>query len=85
MYRGIRLKYVVNLPTNQCKCIMTHAGAISTKDAGGTNGTLNILLKFVTKFCLDLVFYLGSFKNWFERFRERKQIVSFDSTAFPES
>ena len=60
---------------------MTHAyaGAISTKDAGGTNGTLNILLKFVTKFCLYLVL------NWFERFRERKQIVSFDSTAFPES
>ena len=37
---------------------MTHAGAISTKGAGtggagGTNCTLNILLKFV--FCLDSV------------------------------
>ena len=66
---------------------MTHAyaGAISTKDAGGTNGTLNILLKFVTKFCLDLVYYCKVVLNWFERFRERKQIVSFDSTAFPES
>ena len=66
---------------------MTHAyaGAISTKDAGGTNGTLNILLKFVTKFCLDLVYYSKVVLNWFERFRERKQIVSFDSTAFPES
>ena len=64
---------------------MTHAyaGAISTKDAGGTNGTLNILLKFVTKFCLDLV--LTILLVVFERFRERKQIVSFDSTAFPES
>ena len=38
---------------------MTHAyaGAISTKDAGGTNGTLNILLKFVTKITLNLVYY----------------------------
>ena len=64
---------------------MTHAytGAISTKDAGGTNGTLKILLKFVTKFCLDLV--LTILLVVFERFRERKQIVSFDSTAFPES
>ena len=39
-----------------------YAGAISTKDAGGTNGTLNILLEFVTKFCLDSVYYLGSFE-----------------------
>ena len=64
---------------------MTHAyaGAISTKDVGGTNGTLNILLKFVTKFCLDLV--LTILLVVFERFRERKQIVSFDSTAFPEA
>ena len=66
---------------------MTHAyaGAISTKDAGGTNGTLNILLKFVTKFCLDLVLTILYLLVVFERFRERKQIVSFDSTAFPES
>ena len=47
---------------------MTQAGAISTKDAGtggagGTYGTLNILLKFVTKFCLDSVYYeLGSYR-----------------------
>ena len=43
---------------------MTHAyaGAISIKNAGGTNGALNILLKFVTNFCLDLVYHLGSFK-----------------------
>ena len=66
---------------------MTHAyaGAISTKDAGGTSGTLNILLKFVTKITLNLVYYSTVVLNWFERFRERKQIVSFDSTAFPES
>ena len=42
---------------------MTHAGAISTKDAGGTNGTLNILLEFVTKFCLDSVYYLDTVIN----------------------
>ena len=43
---------------------MTHPGAISTKKIGtggaeGTYGTLNILLKFVTKVCLDSVYYLG--------------------------
>ena len=43
---------------------MTHPGANSTMGAGtggagGTYGTLNILLKFVTKVCLDSVYYLG--------------------------
>ena len=47
---------------------MTHPGAItSTKDAGtvgagGTYGTLNILLKFVTKLFFDSVYYLGSYR-----------------------
>ena len=44
---------------------MTHAyaGAISIKNAGGTNGALNILLKFVTKFCLDSNYYLDTVIN----------------------
>ena len=69
---------------------MTHAyaGAISTKDAGGTNGTLNILLKFVPKFCLNLVDLKGFvkenklFRLTAQRFQNHKRNTQYNFGTF---